>query len=744
MNEQLPSLGPEDNEPGKHLEGLLHELNRLVTILSGNLTSLEDRSTALSALAISQACLDSLPQLMHSPPTTPGYYGQVVSGDFKEETRVTHRQLARIAHRVRAGRAEMTHHAERRSHDSGPPPPSVPPDESLVEAELALLHLLIPAARPDRLDIYIWGVIGWYFRIQRPQHLARVLAARGHRVFYISNEFIDRPYPGFTIEPLDQQGRLYQVHLYLTARPQIYVDAPTPAQITQLDAGLAKFTAWNASNESISILQHSYWAKLAEYAPPSRIVYDCLDHQAGFSDNSTSILAEERRLLEEADLVIVTSQWLHQELSSTNPNIAIIRNGCDYERFSTMPADVFVDPDGRKVIGYYGAIEQWLDIALLRAVAERFTEHLLLLIGRDMAGAQSALSDLGNVRFIGEVRYEQLPYWLYGIDVCLLPFKVLPLTLATNPVKIYEYLSAGKPVVAVDLPEMSQFGDLIRTAATHEAFMDAVADALDTAEDISQPVKRQAFAAQQTWDHRVDHLEEVLAQVRLPRVSVIVVAVGGVMFTRKCLDSVERYSGWPEMEVIVVDNGLQDGTEEFLESWQRDAGLRHVITDTADSGFAAACNLGLAAATGEYLILLNNHTYVTRGWIRGLLGHLRRDPGIGLVGPVTNNVDNEARIDIDYADMEEMAERSRLFTVTRTGRCLDLSTVAFFCVAMARGTYKKVGPLSEDVEIRFIEDEDYCRRIRQTGLRCVCAEDVFIHQHPFCHGGRGGDIMEKG
>ena len=646
-----------------------------------------------------------------------------------EETKMTHQQLARIAQRVRAGRAAMTHHAERRSYDSGPLPPSVPPDESLVEAELALLHHLVPAARPERLDIYIWGVIGWHFRIQRPQHLARLLAARGHRVFYISNEFIDRPYPGFTIEPLDEQGRLYQIQLYLRACPQIYADAPTPAQVTQLDAGLEKFTAWVGSTESISILQHSYWATLAVCASRTRIVYDCLDHQAGFSDNSTSILAEERRLLEDADLVIVTSQWLHQELWHTNPNVALIRNGCEYERFSRKWANVFVDPEGRKVIGYYGAIEEWLDVALLRAVAERFPEHLLLLIGRDMVGAKSALSDLGNVRCIGEVQYEQLPYWLYGFDVCLLPFKVLPLTLATNPVKIYEYLSAGKPVVAVDLPEMAQFGDLIRTAATHEAFMDAVADVLDTPEDISHTVKRQAFAAQQTWDHRVDQLEEVLAQVRLPRVSVIVVAVGGVMFTRNCLYSLERYSAWPEMEVIVVDNGLQDGTAEFLESWQRGADSRHVIRGVADSGFPRACNLGLAAATGEYLILLNNYTYVTRGWIRGLLGHLRRDPGIGLVGPVTNNIGNDARISIDYADMEEMAERSRQLTVTRTGHCIDLSTVGFFCVAMARATYRTVGPLDEGPESRFIEDDDYCRRIRQAGLRCVCAEDVFVHHH---------------
>lgn len=608
----------------------------------------------------------------------------------------------------------------------GPVSTSRPVQDLLSSEDVAALRVL-PAPKGSKPDVYLWAVIDWHFRVQRPQHLARALAENGHRVFYISNNFVDNPTPGFSIEPLDKDHRLYQVHLHLAGAPTIYAQIPTSEQSVQLARGLVLFAQWHGGNDAVSIVQHPYWTAFAGRWPATRVLYDCMDHHAGFANNTAGIVAEERRLVACSDLVVVTSQWLAQEIGRDNVPVALIRNATEFSHFNEPPPKVFADRAGRKVMGYYGAIADWFDLDLVRAVAERFPEHLVLLIGGDTAGASVSLADLDNVHCTGEVKYSELPYWLHGFDVCLLPFKVEPLTLATNPVKVYEYLSAGKPVVSVDLPEMVQFGNLVRVASTREAFGDAVADVLATPESPALVAARKAFAAQQTWAHRAEALDQALAAVRPPRVSVVVVTYNNLSYTRDCLDSLDRFSDWPELEIIVVDNASHDGTPEFLEQWAGEGASRQVILNPDNRGFAAANNQGLAQATGDYLVLLNNDTYVTRGWIRALIAHLRRDPGIGMVGPVTNNIGNEARIESAYRDMAGMAEFAADYTTRHAGRAFDIKNLAFFCVAMPRSTYQHIGPLDEAFGIGFFEDDDYCRRVQQAGLRCVCAEDVFIH-----------------
>lgn len=616
-----------------------------------------------------------------------------------------------------------------------PGAPLAPPEGQLrpLDEILTLPYLerygVDPLPAGNLPDVYVWAVIDWHFRVQRPQHLARALANAGHRVFYISNNFVDNAAPGFSLDPLDKDRRLFQVYLNLRGAPSIYAHPPTDAQRAQLAGGLCKLAKWHGGSDAVSIVQHPYWALLAGRAPATRVVYDCMDHHAGFSNNETGVLAEERHLIATTDLVVVTSQWLEQEIGRQGRPVELIRNATEFDHFNRPPQRIFVDPHGRPIIGYYGAIAQWFDVDLVRAVAEAFPDCLVLLVGSDTAGASEALSRAGNVQFTGEVKYSELPYWLHAFDVCLLPFKVEPLTLATNPVKVYEYLSAGKPVVAVDLPEMKQFGNGVRVAGDADAFVSAVGEALSSPPTPAERAGYQAFASRQTWAHRAHELDAALADIALARVTVVVVTYNNLEFTRACLESLDRYSDWSNLEIIVVDNASADGTPEFLRTWAAGDEMHHVILNDDNRGFAAANNQGLAAATGDYLVLLNNDTFVTRGWVRGLLTHMRRNPEVGLVGPVTNNIGNEARVDTHYADMDAMAEFASDYSARHAGRAFDLATVAFFCVAMSRATYERIGPLDEAFGIGFFEDDDYCRRVAQAGLRCICAEDVFIHHH---------------
>lgn len=244
-------------------------------------------------------------------------------------------------------------------------------------------------------------------------------------------------------------------------------------------------------------------------------VFYCIDEYSKMPDvDGTSVQAMDDELTRRADIVFACNQSLLESHRDLNANIHLSPHGVDTEAFALANSPATLIPEevsglSRPIIGFWGLLDQWLDIGILEHIAVARPGWTVLLIGRAAVDV-SALKRLPNIVFAGVKPYAELPRWAKAIDVCVLPFTRESVKLrAMSPLKLREYLAAGKPIVAVPVPEGKQFSKVVLTAEDGPGFVAAIEEALSANSPELIALRQQAVAGN-TWDARVASVLETL------------------------------------------------------------------------------------------------------------------------------------------------------------------------------------------------------------------------------------------
>ena len=216
-------------------------------------------------------------------------------------------------------------------------------------------------------------------------------------------------------------------------------------------------------------------------------------------------------LIQTADLVTGVSPPLVEEAEALGATSVLIPNGCDYAHFATPVPRPPGFPTTRPVIGFAGGVSWRIDIELLLGLADARPDWTLLLVGEEA----TAMPERRNIVRVGPQPYSELPGWLQGFDVGVVPYRLDGFNLAAAPLKVYEYLAAGVPVVSTALPAVRPLANLISTADTTASFIAAIEETLH---DRADGEACRAVARENDWDARAalldTHIEASLRSTR--------------------------------------------------------------------------------------------------------------------------------------------------------------------------------------------------------------------------------------
>jgi len=372
--------------------------------------------------------------------------------------------------------------------------------------------------------------IDWDFIWQGHQEIMSTFAAHGNRVLFIENT-------GVRVPNLKDLPRLkkrfhnwfHSIKGIRKERENLYIYSPLI-----LPFPYSKIARW--INRSLLVSALERWVKSIGFSNPilwtflptglildivrsvdsKIVVYYCIDNFSASSPVAKKIRVTEEQLLRRADLVFVTAKNLYDWCSRYNEDVHLFPFGVNidvYEKASGggragSPKDIA--SLRRPVVGYVGGIHKWIDFDLVESLAEEHPDKSFVFVGplqRDV----ERLKKYPNVHFLGQKRYEDLPYYVSRFDICTIPYLITEYTKNVYPTKLNEYLTLGKAVISTAIPEVEAFnernGEIVHVAKTKEDFSSLVGSLASKADSDAVRARRRTVAIEESsWAVKIEKM----------------------------------------------------------------------------------------------------------------------------------------------------------------------------------------------------------------------------------------------
>jgi GT2 family glycosyltransferase len=568
----------------------------------------------------------------------------------------------------------------------------------------------------------------WDDKFLKPSLLIDQLKNIGARIFYVQIIYSRSKFPEIELKDID----IFLLRIPINNHLNLSDNLMATDNLISFEKSFFRIKSALNIHSAIMVVESIIWRKLCNCLHNSfgwKLVYNQVEKVHKKSIPFSSI--EEKMIIKNCDLVLVTNKSIIEKQIHINPNMKYfpqnleeiinfqdvqLCGSCSNGRFKILTTGLFFFSFDSK------NFEIFID------VAKAIRNYYFVIIGNSKMANKIQKNLTKNIHMLIEKESQSVNSFLNNFDICILFFNLSDKSDYQNFKCLFEHQFSSEKMNISLLNDQSKFSELF--------FLDKELKFTEF-KKLEEELDEQIFDFPSTLkgvfqDDLICSLREYLKkEIKsiFPKISIIIVTFNNLQLTKLCLESIFKNTAYPNYEICIVDNNSSDGTEGFLNDYRILHKEVKIILNNQNLGFAAANNLGVQHSQGYYVVFLNNDTLVTPGWLHNLSHHLIRNNKAGMVGPVTNAIGNEAKIEIDYSNSDGINYFAARRSVKYFGVEFEIKVLALFCSMISRELFLQLGGLDEQFRIGMFEDDDLAMKIKKENLVLICAEDVFIHHY---------------